>query len=165
MLWLPRLLGVTLTLTTACGVTGDPPLELPNSHGKEDGVSVRRQLTDADPTVDMRVPCESASGCDGWFAIQVVSPDACELLANPRCGRDYTGPLERAIYSLEVRSDGEATEKHDVRITSPDGIFIFFKTAVVRFSSNQNGYVDATIEKLPDVPDLELALSAEWTAK
>ncbi|RLB49736.1 MAG: hypothetical protein DRJ42_20370 [Deltaproteobacteria bacterium] len=149
---------------SACAAESDVGrATLDNSNGKDDGVSLRQRLTESAPSSGLDIRCDGSFGCNGTVTIEVIAPDACELLGNPaQCGVDAIDPQSVEIATVTIYSFGEGERVLPFVVETGDGSF--FSTYVsVAFAVGPGDTVSIDIVKSAMVPDLELVTFADWT--
>lgn len=156
---------------SSCSSSDEPPdgadpsdvHDLTNG-GKADGMSLSFTLTDTGPTARLRVRCDQPNGCDGFIQVQVVYPSACAILGVDlsRCvpGMD---PVESTVATLNLQSLTEGARELPLRIETGDGIY-FSTSVAAAFAATAGETVSFVLTKKPDVPLLDVDVTADWQA-
>jgi hypothetical protein len=130
--------------------------------GKADGMSLAFTLTDDGPTARLRVRCDQPDGCDGYIFVDVLSPNACEILGvdASQCAPGMD-PAESTVATLNLQSLTEGERELPLRIETGDGIY--FSTSVsAAFAATAGETVSFVLTKTPGAPLLEVEVAADW---
>src|SRR5688572_29688191 len=100
-----RAIALVLVLIGSCSVPGEHLASLANSAGKSDVSPIRLRLTDANPSVGLRIACDQPVGCEGFVGVELGSPESCALFPDQaRCGSARTEPMSRDVARVTIRS-------------------------------------------------------------